>query len=322
MSARCFDMTISDTSACLSFSVRASAFGKKTTTPLAEAVRLIVPMSSEWRILDVVVSERVQAWIGSLGSLPDGCMECGVRGSGAQQAVLGARLVVEKSLEGFSRGALLQADIKQYYDHLDPVACARWMLDKGCPRPLAAAAVRHQLCPEVFVKIGSFTAEVGQRARGPLTWSRTAGALGRIPIRYLHEHIAATCWARAYGPPGHEVLLSTYVDNVMVAAKDDTSAEAILRAMRTRLHDLWRLELPESSVELLLPRGAAPPSHGRPAWSSLGFWGTEISSDGSLAACWGRAQGAARAALWRHMRAARSARLSRAQRARIVDVFV
>lgn len=41
-----------------------------------------------------------------------------------------------------------------------------------------------------------------------------------------------------------------------------------------------------------------------------------------LAACWGRTQGATRVSLWKHIRAARRAHLSRAQRAAIVDRFV
>lgn len=246
--SRCFDAAIADTAACSSVSIRALAFGKKSHVPEAQAVRLIVPMTSKWRVLDVDLSERLNEWPGSLEPLPDSCMECGAKGSGAQQAILGARLVIQKSLDDFSRGALLQTDIKQYYDHLSPVACARWMIARGCPSSLAAAAVRHQLCPAVHVKVGSFAAPAGQRARGSLTGSRTAGALGRVPVRDLHEQVASTCAARAYGPPGHEVILSTYVDNIMVVARDDTSAEAVLREMRGRLHEVWQLELPESSV--------------------------------------------------------------------------
>lgn len=78
MCSRCFDMTIADTSAFASVSARALAFGKKSHIPQARTVRLIVPMSSEWRVLDVVVSERLHEWVSSLGRLPSSCMECGV----------------------------------------------------------------------------------------------------------------------------------------------------------------------------------------------------------------------------------------------------
>lgn len=107
MSSRCFDQTIASTPACSSVSVRAPAFGKKSPTPLPGAVRLIMPMTTDWRVLDVVISERVQAWIATLGPLPDGCMECWVRGAGAPQAALGARLVVGKSLDDFFSGGIV-----------------------------------------------------------------------------------------------------------------------------------------------------------------------------------------------------------------------
>lgn len=89
-----------------------------------------------------------------------------------------------------------------------------------------------------------------------------------------------------------------------------------------RFESEWRLELPEASVEIVVPRGAASALVTREARPSLGFLGHEVSGEGSVAKCWQRAQGAARAALWRQLAAARRARLPMEARMRLLDRFV
>lgn len=242
-------------------------------------------------------------------------MEAGVRGVGAPHAVLGARSVIEKVLDSPSQGALLQVDVKQYSDHIDPMRCASWMQTRGACPVVAAAAVRHQLLPGALVRCGRHSASVGDRARGSFIGSRTTGALGRITCD-LHEHVAATCSGRAVGPAGSGVILSTYVDNVLFAAKDDTSAEAVLAVMRQRCDVEWGLELPDSSVEPLLLRGAAPSSTGREPLRQTKCLGHILSHDGTVAACFARARSAARTALWRHIRAERAGHIWSARRSK------
>lgn len=254
--------------------------------------------------------------------LPPGCMEAGVSGTGAAHAVLGARLVIERGLDAGSTGAIAQADIRQYYDHIDPVLCGQWLLDHGCCAALAGAAVRHQLMPSVEVAALGSRVEVGDRARGALTGSRVAGSLGRIAVRdvmiWVHERSAH----RAFGPSDASVLMSTYVDNIMVAGRDSSSAAALLRVVETRLRERWALSLPEASMEVLAPRGAPTAADGIANVESMKFLGHILSADGRLTQCWGRAQGAVRAALWKHIRAARRSRLTAAAKLRIVDQFV
>lgn len=231
---------------------------------------------------------------------------------------------MKKGLDSGSSGAIAQGDIKQYYDHVDPVRCGAWLLERGCCPELVGAAVRHQLMPRVEVAIASSRAEVGDRARGALTGSRVAGALGRVAVRDVMLWVFGSSSHRAFGPPEASVLMCSYVDNILVAGRDAFSARAVLSRVEERLRTRWSLALPESSVEVLAPRGA-PSDVGEPASvEHTKFLGHCVSSDGRVTHCWGRAQGAVRAALWRHIhiRAARRARLSVAARLRLIDQYV
>lgn len=116
--------------------------------------------------------------------------------------------------------------------------------------------------------------------------------------------------------------MCSYVDNIVVAGHDASSVRAILSQVEGRLRTRWELSLPESSVEVLAPCGA-PVSVGDPLpLQHTKLLGHLISADGSVSTCWAKTQGTARSALWRHIRAARQARLSASARLKIVDQFV
>lgn len=178
-------------------------------------------------------------------------MEAGIPGTGAAHAVLGARLVVECGLDSGSAGAIAPADIRQFYDHISPVLCGAWLVDKGCCPQRVGAAVHHQLMPRVEVAIASSRAEVGDRARGALTGSRVAGALGCVAIRGVMLWLFSDSSHRAFGPPDASVLICSYVDNIMVAGRDSSSVRALLSRVEERLRTCWCLALPASSIEVL-----------------------------------------------------------------------
>lgn len=153
--------------------------------------------------------------------------------------------------------------------------------------------------PRVDVAIASARAEVGGRVRGALTGSRVAGALGRVAVRDVMLWVYGTSSHRAFGPPEASVLMCAYVDNILVVGHDTSSARAVLSRVEERLRTRWALSLPESSVDVLAPRGA-PTDVGEPASAEhTKFLGHYVSADGRVTHCWGKAQGAVRAALWR-----------------------
>lgn len=201
-------------------------------------------------------------------------------GVGAAVAVLGARMVLEKSLDLQSTGAILQADVKQFYDCLDPKRCATHMIELGGDARLAAAAVRHQVAPEVRVRAGAHTAAVGDRTRGALTGSRVAGALGRAAIRDIMRAVSAAGAARAFAPPPHSVIVASYVDNLVFAGKDASSVEALYTLADAHAGSSWGLEIPRSSVEIVVPRGSEVAPSLFPARPSTKFLGHIVSGDG------------------------------------------
>ena len=90
-------------------------------------------------------------------------------------------MVIEKTLDDNSRGALSQGDIGQFYDNLPVLAIAQWLAERGAPDQLLEAVIQIQLCTRLFVIVGEAAAEIGVRVKGGLTGSRLAGALARIP---------------------------------------------------------------------------------------------------------------------------------------------
>lgn len=113
----------------------------------------------------------------------------------------------------------------------------------------------------------------------------------------------------------------TYVDNLVFAASDASTAEDRLVEARRRLHDVWILTLPPSSVDLLLPAGAPSAPLELVLVASMRALGFVVAASGGCTACWDSARGAAHAALWRHLSAAHRAGFA-AQRAQIVERFV
>ena len=57
-----------------------------------------------------------------------------------------------------------------------------FLVSRGLDEDLAAAVVRVQMLPQVFLKVAAGTCVVGDRSRGGLTGSRLAGAIGRVPV--------------------------------------------------------------------------------------------------------------------------------------------
>lgn len=320
--SECIANTLASGESCRAVCVMAHAFGKKTSRPAPDGARLFMRLPTLWSMADVLFPARLHERLDSHAAAPTGCMEAGITGTGASHVALGSRLVIEKGMDSGSSGALAQGDIKQYFDHIDPMLCGDWLLSRGCRPSLVGAAVRHQLMPQVDVLIAAARAEVGDKSRVSVTGSRVAGALGRVAIRDVMMHVHATSAHRAFGPPEARILICSYIDNILVAGSDSSSASAILQQVEERLRTPWALSLPESSVEGMAPRGASVHAGDPAPLQHMKCLGHYISADGSVSACWAKAQGAVRSALWRHVRSARQARLPVAARLRIVDQFV
>ena len=64
-----------------------------------------------------------------------------------------AQISIEKGLDLHSRGAIATADIRRYYDSINMVRFASFLIRKGCPLPLAIACLRVQMLPQVCLAV-------------------------------------------------------------------------------------------------------------------------------------------------------------------------
>lgn len=192
----------------------------------------------------------------------EGCVPAPGR-SASDVAHLG-RLFIEKSLDMASRGCLLQSDIRAFYDGIEVVKAASCAAAEGLPHSVAAAAIRHQLAPQIRIKVAGLQGGLlAHRTSGAMTGSRPAGALGRFVIRTLGQHLWRERHTAASVDHGVPMLMATYVDNLLLLGPDASSVESTFRCASEYLGLAWSLELPAASTEVLAPRGApvAPSEH-------------------------------------------------------------
>lgn len=213
--------------------IRAVALGKKSPLPIVSKVRVLLPLGVWMTVLDILISGALHELCDAQPAMPE-CWECGVAGAGnsASHTAHFAKPMVEKSLDAFSTGALVLTDIRTFYDKID---VGRAIMDAsacGLPPHTAAAALRHQLLPRISLHAADVcVGQLSRRATGALTGSRTAGALGRVVVRALAEHLSAARRASMRSLFGSSpMLLATYVDNLILVGVDASGAEATYAA--------------------------------------------------------------------------------------------
>ena len=64
-----------------------------------------------------------------------------------------------------------------------------WLIDRGVPSPLVAAAIRHQVCPQVTLIAGSARAVILDRCVGGLTGSRVIAIWHKLGFRLTGESV-------------------------------------------------------------------------------------------------------------------------------------
>ena len=71
-----------------------------------------------------------------------------------------ARLIIEHGLDDKTHAAVVQYDIKSYYDFLPVLRIAQWLLARGSNKAIVAAAIRHQLMTRLLLRLGGQMAEI------------------------------------------------------------------------------------------------------------------------------------------------------------------
>lgn len=201
-------------------------------------------------------------------------------------------LVVENGLDLRGAGCAAQLDIKAYYDILFAVLCMWWLLDRGCDRALCAAVLRHQLLPRICVEATGGTGLIPRCGTGTLTGSRTAGALGRIPVldAFIERHAVWQALgfrvAEGLGCPRAVLCTTAHADNVYAARPTPGCAAAILDDFASVQHTRWGLNIKTGSRNMVSARGArGDVPVGWSACLTMSILGHVVSANGSTAAC-------------------------------------
>ena len=104
-----------------------------------------------------------------------------------------AHLRLQKGADNFNQAGLAQGDISTYYDSIDGLKIANWLVASGSCDALfwASAFLRLQLLPKVRLSAGgSCTLFFDCRTIGTLTGSRSAVAAGRVPVESVTCQLA------------------------------------------------------------------------------------------------------------------------------------
>lgn len=309
----------------LRLAVRAVALGKKSASPLVTKVRMLLPMGAWLSLVDALIASSVHRLLDSLPPVP-GFWEGATAGVESSASYLShwARLVVEKGLDWGSRGAMLFTDIRTFYDCVDVTTSVMAAVAHGLPREVGAAAVRHQLFTQIDVTVSDIhVGSISRRGIGAMTGSRVAGALGRVVVRSLAEHL--------HRVRGHSavrffddtpMLVAAYVDNLLLLGEDASVAEATYTVAVDFLRGAWALELPAGETEVLAPRASSVRPARLRGVERAPFLGHVIDSNASCLPCWRRARDQVVARCAAQMRTARRARVPVEARVASLDAIL
>ena len=252
-------------------------------------IRTILPMLGILSILDYVVAKRVYLVADAFSEkLPFGFLECAKRHRQCLDIAFPASIVIERSLDKFYQAAISQQDIKQYYESLQPLKVANWIGSVMEKDALAATSLRMHTCPLVVLRSGGYEAAFKSRTGGTFTGSRSAGAVGRIPLLETVHSRMHFWFGFCFKAADKHFALATFVDNLVVPANTPVNASTIQRDIEEHLQRRWGLQLGADSKELVICKGYQGPMsdlrewHVRDCMRILRHW---LSSDGGCRRC-------------------------------------
>ena len=287
------EMAVSDEMA-VATSFRARAFGKKSKTPKPDDIRVIIPLTARAQLLDSLLAARVGLAAATIDS--SGWFVGAVAGTQPLDISFAISQMVEKSMDDFSRGAWASMDVRAYYDNLDLLLVAKWVVSAEvprCGRDIAAAVLRWQLLPSVIIDASIATVVIRHRTKGGLTGSRSAGAMGRIPVESSMCKIspAVRNWSYHLGT-ARGWSGASFVDNLFTFSHSVGGSLMVAAELERVLANDWRLQIKDGSKEVLVCAGA-PEWEALPdlvqAWPEWQFkqhmqcLGVVVSNDGSVA---------------------------------------
>ena len=250
---RCFIASfIASASMVSSLEVHGRVLGKESSVSPVSKLRAILPLPALLQVADALLPILLERHLTTVLPSAPGCLVAGRPFTQVLDITHGLQSVLEKGLDEFGAAAVAQCDIQQYYDSLPLLRIFLWLIDKGVPAILVAAALRHQVCPQVVLVAGSARVPIMARCIGGLTGSRVAGVLARIPVE---SSLAARAgrWKKwgfgltGVGGSGVTLCCASYVDNCFAVSRTPAGAVKILEDLELTLQTEWDLRMKPSS---------------------------------------------------------------------------
>ena len=146
---------------------------------------MILPMPARLQVLDALLASKVHRFLDNARFHRNWLWVGGRPKTQPMEIAWLFSQLCEKGLDNRSSGAFSQCDVAAFYDNIDILLVAQWLL-QAPPHELdpiaVAACVRWQLLPQVTVDVSIGKFQVRDRAGGSITGSRIAGALARVPV--------------------------------------------------------------------------------------------------------------------------------------------
>ena len=234
------------------FIVRALAFGKVSGRASVDTVRVIAPLPAIMQLADALIARLLSRFVDQCFPRTPEIWEGAVPFTQILDITGGLTAVIEKDMDYASGSAIAQLDVRQHYDTLATVRIYEWLVSNGCDAALAAAAFRHQMCPQVFVALGCHHAAVGKRSKGGLTGSRVAGVLGRVPVLASLKDNILDMKRLAFHRESVCLVACTFVDNIFVVGRSSWAACAIADMFSEALEKRWNQQVKPGS-RMVLP---------------------------------------------------------------------
>ena len=251
-----FSKLLSSTRMFASIVIEGRLFGKESSVSSAAQLRAILPLPAIMQVVDVLLPELLASTVDQACPPIPGCFVGARPGTQALDIAHGLQAIIEKGLDDKSRSAVAQADIEKYYDSLDPILLVQWLLQHGASLAACGSILRHQMQPQVYLRIGNVRIPIHGRCVGCLTGSRVAGFLGRIPVESTISERHHTWMQWGYQTSSHTLNVCVYVDNIYSASSSLHGAVSILEDFEAHLRDRWRLRIKPSSRSCLVARGS------------------------------------------------------------------
>ena len=273
--------------------IHARCNGKTSPNTLLKDMRFIQPLSSIAQVLDHLLSTRLNRCLDELchASLP--LWAGGAKGTQCADVVSTCRLSIERMLDDRSRGGISAADIRKYYDNIEILPIARWLVEHGLDLGTISAIVRFVCLPRVSFTILGTTFAIGSRCTGVHTGSRLGGAIGRIPLIDVLAHESDKIKPFLWKAAGKPVPVLTWIDNIYVIGRTMQSALDCMFIIASSLSSRWNLHFKEGSKFALVPKNSDEVFQlpdGYVQTDDLECLGHVVSGDGNVAVCFAAAE--------------------------------